>query len=87
MMPIVAQLPALRTYDRVPVLILGFPNTEQALCVMPDGSLEFVAIFDIRVDWTYDNKAELWTSTTSTLEEADESEEEARTDPPVADPI
>lgn len=67
MFPVVAQLPA-RTLAGEQILILGFDPTH-AFCVKADGSLNYVDMALIRVDWTYDQTAGIWTSSTSTLED------------------
>lgn len=71
MMPVGAQIPGLRVSDGSPILVLGFDATH-AICVVPDGSIEYVGIGDVKVDWLFDAEVGVWTS--STLIEGEEED-------------
>lgn len=86
MMSVVAQLPGFRISDHEPLLVLGFDRTD-ALCVMRDGTIAYVGMGNLRVDWTFDEDAQLWTSTTSTLEDLDDDGEAPGTHPSLVDPV
>lgn len=68
MMAVMAQLPGKRISDGAPLLLLGF-DAVHAICVLENGTLVYIEMGDIIVDWLYDAKAEIWRSSTSTLED------------------
>lgn len=69
MMAFAGQIPAIRVADGEHVLMLGMIDPVDVLCIIEDGTLVPISLYELRSSWFYDAEISIWDTSQPTIED------------------